>query len=76
MKYNAMFFRNGTIAVTDNKGQIPELQRKSVPVLFAEFLESKGYNPTEFLLQFPAGYAILKKGSHGWGSQFENTERG
>lgn len=45
MKYTAFFYANGNIAITDEKEQIPELQSKGVPILFAEFLESKGYDP-------------------------------
>jgi len=74
MKYTAFFFPNGNIAVTDGENQIPELQRKSVPAMFAEHIESKGYNPAEFLLSLTAGYAIfVKSKSGGWNWEFVNT---
>jgi len=66
MKYTAFFFQNRNIAVTDKKGQIPNLQRKPVPVMFAEFLEKEGYDPAEFLLKLPSGDATFFKTEYGW----------
>ncbi len=69
MRYTAFFFSNGNIAVTDSKKggeQVPELQQKAIPVLFAEFLESKGYDPTNFLLKLSSGEATLFKTEFGW----------
>lgn len=76
MKYDATFFTNGNIAVFCDGEQIPELQEKGVPVMFAKFLESKGYDPAEFLLRLPAGNATLHKGSQGWGWRFEKDVPG
>ena len=70
-KYTAFFFANGNIAVTNKTGeQVPELQRKSTVVLFAEFLEAQGYNPEDFLLELPSGKARLFKTDNGWNWRF------
>ena len=72
MKFKVLFFSNGNIAVFDGDEQVPELQQKAVPILFAEFVESKGYNPEDFILEFPAGKATLFKAKHGWNWRFND----
>ena len=71
MKYEAFFFANGAIVVTDGKEQVAELQQKAIPVLFAEFVESKGYDPTDFQLNMTNGKAVLFKTEYGWNRKFE-----
>lgn len=74
MRYTVLFFSNGNIAVLDNENggeQVPELQAKAVPVMFAERLEKKGYNPADFLLEFPSGKATLFKTESGWNWTFK-----
>lgn len=70
MKYEVFFFANGDIIVINSKNQIPELQRKSIPVLFAEYVESKGYDPTDFQLNMTTGKATLFKTEYGWNWTF------
>ena len=65
-KYEVFFFPNGTIAVTEGENQITELQTKGVPALFAEFVESKGYDPTDFQLHLGSVDAVLFKTKDGW----------
>lgn len=71
-KYTVFFFPNGNIAVTDGKEQIPELQEKSIPGMFAEYLESKGYDPNDFLLKLSSGEATFLKTIYGWNWEFKN----
>jgi len=68
--YHAYFFPNGNIAVTEGQKQIPELQRESVPSMFAKFVESKGYDPLCFTLHLPQGEARLFKTEDGWDWNF------
>ena len=51
-----IFFQNGNTAVIneENNEQVPELQ-KSWLLLFAEFLEDKGIDPTEVSYLLPQG---------------------
>jgi hypothetical protein len=65
-----LFFLNGNTAVMDSE-QIPRLQ-KSWAVLFAEFLESQGEDPTEFELNFPGGkVARFFDTDEGWNWRFD-----
>ena len=65
-----LFFPNGNTAVLDQE-QIPELQ-KSWASLFAEFLESKGEDPTEFELNFPTyRTARFFRTDDGWNWRFD-----
>jgi len=65
-----LFFPNGNTAVLDQE-QIPDLQ-KSWAILFAEFLESKGEDPTEFELNFPTyRTARFFRTDDGWNWRFD-----
>ncbi len=56
-----MFLWNGLTCVFDglerNAEQVPELQRPWI-TLFAEFLESKGYNPVNATFELPDGQVV------------------
>jgi len=56
--------------VTDGQEQILELQEESVPSLFAKFVQTKGYDPLDFMLHFPQGNAKLFRTEHGWNWDF------
>lgn len=49
-----LFFSDGNTAVFKKKEQVPELQQSWL-TLFAEFLESKGIDPTKHEYTFPNG---------------------
>lgn len=66
--YQVYFYPNGNTGVTDGKQQIVELQ-EAWAVLFAQFLESKGYDPTAFELFFPNAtgrYFRTSEGEWNW----------
>lgn len=54
MSAEIIFFSNGNAAVLRDGAQQPELQRPWAE-LFADFLESRGADPTTFRLQMPYG---------------------
>lgn len=66
------FFANGNTAVCDEDGQqMPELQ-EGWALLFARFLESRGYDPADVLeVNFPDGsrcrFFRLEDGGYNWG---------
>lgn len=53
---SVVFFSNGNAVVLIDGKQTPELQESWIG-LFAQFLESKGYNPHEFTFESP-GYRV------------------
>ena len=75
MSANIIFFRNGVTAVLRDGVQQPELQRPWAE-LFADFLESRGADPTTFRLQMPNGqHAQFFRTSEGrWNWKFEEDD--
>lgn len=60
------FFPNGTTTVVDKEKQHTDLQEPWL-ALFADYLESKGEDPSQFDLHLPNGHkAIFMKIPGGW----------
>jgi hypothetical protein len=66
-----IFFPNGNTAVLRNGEQQPDLQRPWL-VLFAEFLASRGEDPTKFRCLLPnGGTAKMIRTKSGWTWEFD-----
>ena len=65
-KYKVLFSPNGSTAVFDDDGQVPDLQKPWIE-LFAEFIESKDLDLAEFDIQMPNGVKVeLFETPTGW----------
>ena len=72
-KYEAFFSSNGNVVVNEGRNRVLEL-KKDIPILYAEFLEKKGYDPEDFLLILPTGTATLTRvAGGGWSWRFDDS---
>ncbi len=65
------FFPNGNVAVTEDGKQIPEFQ-ESWLILFVNFLESKGIDPTDAIYHLGSEEVEVFKTSDGYNWRIRN----